>query len=60
MLVSILSNTVILAYYHFMIPEDEHKTLLNLDKIFIIIFTLEAILKIAAQNFNLYFADRWN
>ena len=48
MFLSILLNTLILAYYHFMITEDEHETLMTLDKIFIIIFTLEAVLKITA------------
>ena len=58
-LVAILTNTVIIGSYHFMISEeyDNNLSLVNIG--FVILFTIEAIMKIFALKRN-YFKDKWN
>ena len=47
-MVAILINTVILACYYFMIPDDELELLNTIDGVFIAVFTIETIMKIIA------------
>ena len=58
-LIAIISNTIVIGTYHFMITPESEKTLDSLNIFFIIFFTIEAIIKIIAQK-KQYFADSWN
>ena len=48
-LVAILTNTIVLANYYFMIPEDELKIQEFINYVFVGLFTIEAVIKIIAQ-----------
>ena len=58
-LVAILINTIALANYYFMIPDDEIRTQELLNYFFVGLFTIEAIIKIIARR-RAYFEDPWN
>ena len=58
-LIAILSNTIVIGTYHFMITTESESTLNSLNIFFITLFTIEAIIKIIAQK-KQYFADSWN
>ena len=58
-LIAILSNTIVIGTYHFMITPESESTLNSLNIFFITLFTIEAIIKIIAQK-KQYFADSWN
>ena len=58
-LLAIVIDSVQLAYYYFMISEDELFVLMVIDRLFFALFTIEAALKITAQAKE-YFKNRWN
>ena len=47
-LIAILANTIIIGSYHFMISPEEEDTLIKLNIFFVILFTIEALIKIIA------------
>ena len=47
-LVAILTDTIIIGSYHFMISDEEVENLSTLNLFFLILFTLEAVMKIIA------------
>ena len=47
-LLSILINTIVLACHHYMISDEKETTLNRINQVFVIIFTIEAVLKITA------------
>lgn len=57
--VSIVLNTVVLGMTHYDESEDLKKVLAILNGIFMVIFALEAMIKIIAQG-KAYFRDGWN
>ena len=58
-MIAILSNTIVIGTYRFMITQESEKILDSLNIFFIVFFTIEAIIKIIAQK-KQYFADSWN
>ena len=55
----IISNTIVLAVKWYMMPEFVISTIEILNYVFMVIFTIEAILKIFAMRCD-YFKDNWN
>ena len=52
-------DTIVLACYYYMIPEDEKLILEGINLFFVCLFTLEAFMKIIASG-KLYFLMYWN
>lgn len=58
-LASILINTIVLSSYHFMITQKHKIVIAGFNSLFVVIFLLEAVMKIIAQKLD-YFKDSWN
>lgn len=58
-MIAIMANTALLAFNWYMQPEDYELPILIVNYIFVVIFTLEAIVKLLAMH-CLYFKEAWN
>ena len=58
-MLAIMANTALLAFNWYMQPEDYELPISIVNYTFVIIFTIEAIIKLIAQR-CLYFKDGWN
>lgn len=58
--VLIVLNTLVLALHYYNEPDDQTRALYIANIIFVILFTIEAVMKLLAWGFRGYFSSKWN